>query len=176
MGEGRFIYIIIEAIEINKAISLRDIPQWKIRAACIDRASALQWLYEYMQELSKQCIISHIDNEILFIDEDRGFNIGKRYLFPKEVVVYGPYIEDNVYHLVRYTGHDRRKPYGYDTLGWYTDSLIAKYTKEWQILSALIHTERIAGLVLENEIKLYGPYGCEHMLNLFIECYPVYRR
>ena len=75
---------------------------------------------------------------------------------------------------MRYTyPYNINKPYGYDTLGWYSNIQYAKMTKEWQTYATLISSHGIDGDIRENEIKLYGPYDCHFMPNLFIEEYRI---
>ena len=154
-------------------ITRRVAPIWTINKVCINRDRAVRYLHEYQSTL--EYISSHIEEEILFIDYNDGYNFGKNYYFLRDVDVYGEYLDEYVYHLVEYDGYILEKPYRYNTLGWFSSIEQAKASKEWQVYSHLITENKIEGIELEREIKLYGPYGCIHMPNLYIHIYPILR-
>lgn len=161
----------------DKSIN-RITPLWNIHCVCITHNRAIQYLKEYKETLQKESIECHIDQEeILHIDLDRGFNIGRRYYFLRDIIVYGDGIHEYVYHLIRYNGYiiDYDKPYRYDSLGWFGSSIWAKQTKEWKIFCYLISRHMISGEICDDQIKLYGPYDIFEMPSLVIHTHFIIR-
>lgn len=170
------ITIVIEAIELDRRISDRMIPIWKVNNVFDTKQYALRYLNTYCNELNNQSISAHIDYEILYIDHDPGFNIGKRYFILKDIIVYGDYIYDYIYNLVLYENHSLCKPYGYNTLGWFSSKEWCYATKEWQIFKSIIEDHIVDGAIQDDTIKLFAPYDSCFMPYLYIHSYKIKRQ
>lgn len=171
------ITIIIEVIKPNESIN-RITPLWNIHCVCNTHHRAIQYLNEFKNSLQEANIESHIEyEEVLYIDLDNGFNIGERYYFLRDIIVYGDGIHEYVYHLVRYNGYiiDYDKPYRCDSLGWFSSPTWAKQTKEWKIFYHLVSNNMISGTIYDDLIKLYGPYDICEMPSLVIHPYSIIR-
>ena len=161
----------VEVLYVDKSITNRITPLWKIHCVCKTKDIAIDYLHYYSEQLKEIFISSHVHNEILYIDHDAGFNIGKRFYILRNIVVYGDDIHDYVYHLIRYNGYenDYDKPYRYDSLGWFSSAMWGKQTKEWKIYSYLIEHGMIGGRIFHDHIRLDSPYDVFEMPKLYIE-------
>ena len=133
-----------------KYATFRNAPLLKVKYVCIDRETAINFLYLY-QDTHKGTYFDISGN--LYLVNKLGFNFCNRYLFLDEIEVYGfAPINKEVFHLEIHDEYHRFHPYGYLNRGWFSSIEDVYRTKEWKTVASAIHKEGIHSTVKIDEI------------------------
>ena len=169
--------LIIEVYQLKSNISPRKTPFYKVHSVYANKVLALDAIYDIQQDYHIRNIKSSFNEDILVISDvpERGFaNIS--YII-EDTMLYGDSIGDYVYNLIMFQGYilDQDKPYRYTNLGWFSNPIWAKRTREWRLMKYAIETRKdIDWIETNNEIRILGPNECtDRNPSLVIRSYPL---